>query len=210
VYFEWRDLLPAVREIRISRCVVTKDEPKAMQLHVFCDASEKAFGAVVYVRMVDVTGNTSTRFLTAKSKVAPVQSVSIARLELCAALLGTRLLASVLESIDRLGLDPELFAWTDSANVLHWLNKHTYHWMTFIANRIAEIQKLLPRPLWHHVPTEDNPADCVSRGVTVTELKEHKLYWYGPWFLGLDPCFPPDPRNNQKGLWKRRSSQRYM
>jgi hypothetical protein len=125
--------------------------------------------------------------------VAPVNVVSIPRLELCAAILGTRLLKAVLDSMDRLGLEPELYAWTDSANVLHWLRGYPDKWMIFVANRIMEIQQLLPRHMWHHVPTEHKPADCVSRGICVTELKGNDLYWNAPWFMGKDLVFPPDP-----------------
>jgi transposase InsO family protein len=41
----------------------------------------------------------------------------------------------------------------------------------------------MPRKLWNHVPTGENPADCASRGITVEELIAHPIYWTGPWFL---------------------------
>lgn len=39
---------------------------------------------------------------------------------------------------------------------------------------------------WNHVPTEDNPADCASRGVDPSELKDHALWFHGPNWLKLD------------------------
>ena len=47
---------------------------------------------------------------------------------------------------------------------------------------------------WLHVPTLENPADCASRGISATELKEHKLWWGGPPWLLQDPLpIPPQP-----------------
>jgi hypothetical protein len=37
-------------------------------------------------------------------------------------------------------------------------------WKTFIANRVAEIQEIAPIRPWRHVPSQDNPADLISRG----------------------------------------------
>jgi len=50
----------------------------------------------------------------------------------------------------------------------------------FVSNRIAEIQEMTEDMTWHHVPTNLNPADVVSRGCTPRELLEHSLWANGP------------------------------
>nr|XP_049693769.1 uncharacterized protein LOC126054057 isoform X4 [Helicoverpa armigera] len=74
---------------------ITCELSSSVQLHVFTDASERAYGACLYVRSVSLSGEVHVHLLTAKSKVAPVKSTTIPRLELCAALLGSRLYMKV-------------------------------------------------------------------------------------------------------------------
>ena len=101
------------------------------------------------------------------------------RLELCAAQLGATLLNTMRHILDI----HDVFAWSDSTIVLKWLSKLPRTWNTFVANRVANIQEILPRNHWDHVPTEDNPADIASRGATASQLIENKLWWTGPYWL---------------------------
>ncbi|XP_041566057.1 uncharacterized protein LOC121467816 [Drosophila elegans] len=59
---------------------------------------------------------------------------------------------------------------------------------------------------WHHVPTDLNPADVVSRGCTPKELLEHSLWASGPPFLlkGASNC--PSLSDAVKNLPERRST----
>jgi hypothetical protein len=124
-FFEWRRLLPAVRQVRIPRCVMPQGVFSSIELHVFVDASEAAYGAVIYVRVAADGPLRKVSFLTAKTKVAPVKTQSIARLELCAALVGARLIQSAISALQRFAFAPliKIFGWTDSTTVLQWLNK---------------------------------------------------------------------------------------
>ena len=54
-------------------------------LHAFVDASENAYGAVIYMRSKYRERNVLLSFVASKTKVAPLQSLSIPRLELMAA-----------------------------------------------------------------------------------------------------------------------------
>ena len=71
-----------------------------MSLHVFADASKEAYGAVVYQKAEyqDGTSPQSVSLVASKSKVAPLQSVSIPRLELMGAVLGSELAQVIANS----------------------------------------------------------------------------------------------------------------
>ncbi|EDX18435.1 GD15553 [Drosophila simulans] len=57
-------------------------------------------------------------------------------------------------------------------------------WNTYVFNRTAEILSDFPRNYWNHVRTEDNLADCASRGLHPSKLLEQRLWWKGPSWLG--------------------------
>ncbi|XP_070132594.1 uncharacterized protein [Drosophila bipectinata] len=104
--------------------------------HGFCDASQKAYGAAIYVR-VEVGSTVIATLLTAKTRVAPVKAVSLPRLELCGALLFSEMATAVLPKIP--GAASALYCWTDSTIVLAWLQKPACQWTTFVANRVTKI-----------------------------------------------------------------------
>lgn len=153
----------------ISRAV-RSDNHEELQLYGFSDASEKAYGACLYLRTLNNDEHRSI-LLCAKSRVAPLKSVSIPRLELCAALLLARLCKIVQESLKF--EYSRTILWTDSMIVLNWINTSPHELKTFIANRISEIQELSAVENWKHVPTADNPADHVSRGQNPVDFLEN-------------------------------------
>lgn len=78
--------------ITIPHCYssVPNDAPQKYDLHVFCDASEWAYGAVAY--LLEYTEDVvHTSFVMARSQVAPRRQQSMPCLELCAALAGAQL-----------------------------------------------------------------------------------------------------------------------
>ncbi|XP_070137887.1 uncharacterized protein [Drosophila bipectinata] len=56
-------------------------------------------------------------------------------------------------------------------------------WKTFVAKRIGSIQEVSSASQWGHVSTQDNPADCATRGLTPLQLAQDKLWWSGPDWL---------------------------
>ena len=85
---------------------------KEGQLHVFCDASEKAYAAAIYARIANDDGKTFAYLLTSKTKVAPVKAISVPKLEL---------LKSVHSILRKTNLKITSHARTDSTIVLQWL-----------------------------------------------------------------------------------------
>lgn len=191
----YRNRLTALESIRIPRWLQSTKNI-TLQLHGFCDASERAMAAVVYLRTISADGTITTRLVTAKSKVTPVKTVSIPRLELCAAQLLAKLINFVRITLD-LPRETIVMAWSDSTIVLSWLQKFPSTLKTFVANRVADIQDRIDPSFWRHIKSEQNPADCASRGVSPDNLSTHELWWNGPDWLKQEeenwPIFPLDP-----------------
>ena len=189
----WQDhvsSLPLLESLRIPRWCGHDASIAVCELHGFADASSRAYGAVVYSRIVRRHGEAAhVTLLAAKTRVAPVRTMSIPRLELSAAVLLARLLQRVTSEAP--WPPSTTHACTDSRVVLAWLQRHPSHWNVFVANRVSEIQSTLPAVAWRHVPTHDNPADCASCGMHPRDLLQHELWWKGPKWLPLAPSAWP-------------------
>ena len=115
---EFCDQLPLISSVKFNRKVTIRNA-KSTQLHGFADASQKGYGACIYIRSVDAKGKAECHLYCAKSRVAPLKTVSIPRLELCAAVLLVKLYQQVVNNID-LNFEKVTF-WSDSSITLHWI-----------------------------------------------------------------------------------------
>lgn len=178
----WRDFIDTltdINKIQIPRHVILT-KPSRLYLHGFSDGSEVAYGACIYIVSTDDSGHSLSNLICSKSRVSPIKTISLPRLELCAALLLAQLMNTVRQALK---LDVTCYFWTDSKIVLAWLNDQPNRWKTFVANRVSEIQCLSEHSDWYHVPSPDNPADIVSRGLQPSKLIHSKLWWHGPEWL---------------------------
>lgn len=174
--------LPYVKEIRIPRqAIITHFD--TIQIHGFCDASQQAYGACLYVRSVDKSGQILIQLLCSKSRVAPVKTVSLPRLELCGMLLLAKLLQKTVPVLNT-SID-NIFLWTDSTICLAWISSPATRWKVFVSNRVAQIQEMTKHAIWCHVPTNDNPADLITRGVPVNNISQG-MWFRGPEWLSQD------------------------
>ena len=182
----------AFDEVRINRFLVVSPAD-TIEIHGFSDASENAYGAVVYIRACHPNNEVTVSLLASKTRVSPLKQISIPKLELCAAVLLIRLLKFITATLSRLKFT--VHAWTDSTIVLSWLSDLPRRWKTFVANRVSEIQEFLPPSHWHHVASSENPADLCSRGLLPSDLVNSDLWWRGPsWLSNPDlPLLPTVP-----------------
>ena len=166
----------------IPRCYHDPCKEKlTLQLHWFCDSSQVALAAVVYLRTVYVDTLVSTSMVIAKSRVAPVKTQTIPKLELCSAVLLSKLLATVKEQLDI--NFKNIHAWSDSTIALGWINSSPHRLKTYVANRVVAITEKNPTCYWRHVASTDNPASLGSSGTTAGALIQSSLLWKGPSLL---------------------------
>ena len=158
----------------------------ATELHGFSDASEKAFGAVVYIRSTYDNHPPVLSLVTSKTKVVKPKTLTIPRMELCGALMLAHLLTTVRKALD-ISQD-HIHGWTDSSIVLSWLDGHPRELDVYVSNRVNSILQITTPQVWGHVPTLQNPADC---GMMPQEILAHDLWWDGPSWLLVDPVYTP-------------------
>ncbi|KAJ8955219.1 hypothetical protein NQ318_000244 [Aromia moschata] len=187
-WIRFRDQIKLLANLEIPRHVVCTNSIE-IQIHGFSDASEAAYGACLFVRSVDTSGEISSCLLCAKSRVAPLKTLTLPRLELCGALLLAQLTEKVMNALNTNVND--IFYWCDSKIVLAWIAAPPNKWKTFVCNRVAEIQRLTNINRWNHVRSHENPADLISRGLLLENLIQNKLWWSGPaWLLEDSNCWP--------------------
>ncbi|XP_070562160.1 uncharacterized protein [Ptychodera flava] len=141
------------------------------ELHVFADASTKAFGASVYLRYKG-----QTALIMAKTRVAPTKELTLPQLELMAALIGSKLLRFTYDALkDKVNITRR-FLWSDNQSVIRWIRSDK-KLPLFIANRVKRINEF-PCTV-KYCPGQDNPADLVTRGISTRDLEKSTLWWKG-------------------------------
>lgn len=153
----------------------------AWELVVFCDASEKAYCAAVYLRGVGSNKKIMCRLVCSKTRIAPLKALTIPKLELCAAVMGAILINRVANIVN-ISLK-NVFAFTDSTVVLCWLSRPANLSKTFVSNRVQKIVEILPFSQWNYVNTHHNPSDLATRGMDTIEFIKNKSWIDGPAFL---------------------------
>nr|XP_042903892.1 uncharacterized protein LOC122270483 [Parasteatoda tepidariorum] len=123
--------------------------------------------------------------------------LSLPRLELMGALLSARLSEKIIEGLE---FPVERIFWTDSSITYFWIRGSPDRFKIFIKNRIQEIHKHSNPSEWFHCPGTDNPADLISRGLSVSELENSDFWWQGPLWLKEDESSWPKSLETHKEL----------
>ena len=182
-FVEWLQQVRALNKLKIKRClkpsINPQDKPQ-IELHTFSDASEFAYGAAVYAKVI-TKRNTEVSLVIGKSRVAPLKVMSMPRLELTAAVVAAKLYKF---TVDEINLKPAAsFFWTDSMTVLGYLSNTATRFKTFVAHRVEIIHHLTKGSEWNYVPSAVNPADLASRGVKPKDTDKLQVWLNGPDFL---------------------------
>nr|XP_036677350.1 uncharacterized protein LOC118878459 isoform X2 [Drosophila suzukii] len=199
----WRQLiqeLPDIEEIHIPRWLgLDLRHVSTLQLHMFCDGSSMAYAACAYLRASCTDGSVQVNLLAARSRVTPVKPLTIPRVELSGALLCTQLADWIVNQLQASHHTISVHYWSDAMIVLYWMSGDPRRWKTFVSNRIGAILEASSPSQWRHVLTQENPADCATRGLTPSQLKHHTLWWNGPHWLHLsEEHWPVNPVQSPK------------
>ncbi|XP_063596234.1 uncharacterized protein LOC134773087 [Penaeus indicus] len=127
-----------LEKLTFRRSLIPSNVVGKPSLIIFLDGSMQAYGACAYVRWQTGEDEFDSHLIAARKKITPMKQMSIPRLELCAALMATRLRESILKE----------FTWkfeaiyhiVDSSIVRSQIQKESHGFNTFVAVRIAEIQ----------------------------------------------------------------------
>ena len=182
----WYDIAINITQattIPFHRQCITMAASTCLKLHIFTDASPRAYGAVAYLQQ-----DTKSAILMSKSRAAPLKKHSLPRLELMAAVLGTRLYSFIAKSINT---DTNVYFWSDSQIVLSWITSKKIL-KPFVSNRVHEIRSISTS--WRYCPSADNPADLLTRGITFQQLSSSTQWRFGPTWLSLPSKWPVWPQ----------------
>ena len=177
-----------------------RPEDTKYSLMCFCDASKKAYATTVYMHISSTT-ECKSELIFAKTRPTPKSmkkkqcEATIPRLELMAILIGAkalRWLKAKLKEIIQIEFQ-HIHLWSDSTAALNWIAS-TKKLPVFIENRVREIQTC-PNIQFHHVTTDENPADLATRSFesTLNDFMNNNLWWHGPsWLQQPQDNWPKD------------------
>ncbi|XP_062556965.1 uncharacterized protein LOC134221800 [Armigeres subalbatus] len=182
-WLTWVEVLPRVRQVNIPRCyrIETSANPTSnLELHIFCDASENGIAAVAYFRFEE-KGKVECSLVGSKTRVSPLKFLSIPRLELQAAVIGSRLADSIVKS-HRLRIMRRVF-WTDSRDVVCWLRSNHRRYSQFVAFRVSELLDTSKVSEWKWLSTKKNVADEGTKWQRLPNFQPSSRWFRGPDFL---------------------------
>ena len=155
---------------------------RRLEIIAFSDASIHAFGAVVYMPAFRSNGSYDTSFVASKSRVSPLQRLTLPRLELLGCVISSRLVSSIISDLELNSNSIEINCsyYTDSTVALSWIKSDPFTLQLFVSNRVTLIQSLSDPISWFHTPGSENPSDVLSRGCLMDKLLINKSWLNGP------------------------------
>ena len=182
-WFRWLEDLPKLENLQVDRCFKPKNfaEIKNAQLHIFSDGSRVEYGAVAYLRLVDVFDRIPCSFVMGKACLVPIHEITIPRLELTAAVISVKLSEIIREELE-IEID-QVNYWTDSTTVLKCLSNVSKRFHTFESSCLTVIRNGSYVSDWKYINQDDNPADDASKGLRLQEMTKDSRWVNGPTFV---------------------------
>jgi len=169
-----------------------------VQIHHFSDASEVDYGAVSYLRFIDTDSRVHCSFVMSKTRLDPLKSLSVPRLELTAATLAVKLKKMLRKELE-VPINRSVF-WTDSTSVLRYIENKDKRFHTFVSNRLTMIHDGSTPDQWRYVDSTRNPSNAASRGLSAKALLESDSWRSGPEFLWQDESSWQTPPTRQENI----------
>ncbi|CAL4117170.1 unnamed protein product, partial [Meganyctiphanes norvegica] len=171
--------------LEFPRYSFSEDDPA--DLYLFCDSSKVAYGYAVYV-----VQKGKSNLVFAKPKVAPLKPKSLPTLELMSVFLAFKGLFSILKNLRNVKIN-NIFIAVDAQVVLSWLLSDNIKTKNLYAqNRVRDIQRMKGELVekynipfhFRYVPTSFNPADLLTRGLSLETFTKRMKFWLqGPEWL---------------------------
>ena len=124
-----------------------------------------------------------------KVKVAPLKSRSLPQLELTALQLGAQLAHNVVTVLHRIRFN-NITIFSDNEAALQWVKNENCS-MPYVKNRVHKICELAVNMQILYVPSNENPADLLTRGISFKKFKKQLCFWLnGPVWMMYQDSWP--------------------
>ena len=188
--------LHLVRQTHVAmKCCFTRRAiiSEKREVHVFSDASQDSYGAVAYIRTLPCQKfpNGHIKIVTSKGKVAPLKGMkTIPKLELAAVVVAAHMARFVQKAWD-IPNGTQYYLWTDAKVVCKWLGQFNIK-ETYVHNRVKQIRDLVDKTntTLKHVPTDQNPADLITKEQDAEKFSRNSAWFDGPAFLKEEKDWP--------------------
>ena len=184
IYEKWKsyffDML-SIPKISFNRCLEPPYFVGKPSLILFSDGSMNFFGACAYIRWQINDGSFCCKLLIAKSRITPIMSLTMPRIELNACVLAVRLREKIQKNLKT---DFEnVFHFTDSSIVLGQILNESSRFKSYVSVRISEVHRKSKRSEWFWLSSENNVADFTTRILSPSELNSESVWQNGSLFL---------------------------
>ena len=172
----WLQTLTQLQKFTVSRCYkpIGLNRIISYKLHHFSDAPANAYGDYSYLPVEENYGSIQCSFVISKSRLAPVKTISIPRLELTAAVLSVRLDILLRKELQVSACTST--CWSDSTAVLHNIHNSRKHFPIFVPYRVSILEHHTDVSDWKYIPSKANCADVTTRPITTEAFSNFKNF----------------------------------